>query len=74
MNSENNIWARMMLRSLFREKNYVTFRMLNGSAVYISASPNSPICFQFTHIAVSVTMVYRRFNYYCILYDVLWTI
>src|SRR6218665_2419626 len=71
MNSKNNTSAQMTLRSLFRVKNYVTCRMLNGSAVYLSASPNSPVYFQFTHIAVSVTMVYRRFRYYRILYDVL---
>jgi|SRR6218665_1977342 len=45
MNSKNNTSARMTLRSLFRAKNYVTFRMLNGSAIYLSASLNSPIYF-----------------------------
>jgi len=74
VNSKNNTSARMTLRSLFRVKNYVTFRMLNSSAIYLSASLNSPIYFQFTHIDVSVTMVYRRFRYYRILHDLLWTI
>src|SRR6218665_1557233 len=71
MNSKNNTSVRMTLRSLFRVKNYVTFHMLNGSAIYLSASLNSLIYFQFTHIAVSVTMVYCRFRYYHILHDVL---
>src|SRR6218665_1147883 len=62
MNSKNNTSARMTVRSLFRVKNYETFRMLNGSAIYLSANLNSPI--YFTHIAVSV---YRRFRYYRIL-------
>src|SRR6218665_4005200 len=71
MNSKNNTLAQMTLRSLFRVKNCVTFRMLNGSAIYLSDSLNSPIYFHFTHIAVSVTMVYPRFRYYRILHDVL---
>src|SRR6218665_3308346 len=71
MNSKSNTSVRMTLRSLFRVKNYVTFHSLNGSAIYLSASLNSPIYFQFTHIAVSVTMVYRQFRYYRILHDVL---
>ncbi len=49
----------------------VAVNVLTGSAIYLSASLNSPIYFQFTHIAVSVTMVYRRFRYYRILHDVL---
>src|SRR6218665_964084 len=68
MNSKNNTSARMTLRSLFLLKNYETFRMLNGSAIYLSASLNSPIYLHFTQIAVSV---YRRFRYYRILHDVL---
>src|SRR6218665_1856093 len=68
MNSKNNTSARMTLRLLFRVKNYETFRMLNGSAIYLSASLNSPIYFPFTHIVVSV---YRRFRYYRILHDIL---
>src|SRR6218665_1643826 len=43
MNSKNNTLAPMTLRSLFRVKNYVTFHMLNGSAIYLSVSLNSPI-------------------------------
>src|SRR6218665_2357344 len=68
INSKNNTSARMTLRSLFRVKYYETFRMLNGSAIYLSASLNSPIDFHFTHIAVSV---YRRFRYYRIPHYVL---
>src|SRR6218665_1976304 len=71
MNSKNNTSARMTLRSLFRVKNYETFRMLNGSAIYqlvlIALYIFTLHTFHFTH-AVSV---YRRFRYYRIPHDVL---
>src|SRR6218665_111939 len=65
MNSKNNTSARMTLRSLFLLKNYKTFRMLNGSAIYLSASLNSPIYFHFTHIAFTADFV---ITVYCMTY------